>query len=78
MVRRFRLCIECARIHQPGAVLGTGSHEEPTGGYSDWEGLSAVDLNDDMLGRSLDNLYEAGVTEVFAGVARNAPAIPRS
>lgn len=32
-------------------------------------GLSAADFNDDTLGRSLDDLYAAGVTEVFAGVA---------
>lgn len=36
------------------------------------EGLSAVDLNDDTLGRGLDDLYEAGVTEVFAEVASRA------
>jgi len=33
------------------------------------EGLSAADLNGGMLGRGLDDLYEAGVTEVFVGVA---------
>ena len=33
------------------------------------EGLSATDLNDDILGRGPEDLYEAGVTEVFAGVA---------
>lgn len=36
------------------------------------EGLSAADLNDDTLGRGLDDLYESGVTEVFAGVASRA------
>jgi transposase len=36
------------------------------------EGLQAEDLNDDSLGRALDRLYEAGVTEVFAGVASHA------
>ncbi len=34
--------------------------------------LTAEDFNDDTLGRSLDQLFEAGVTEVFAGVARHA------
>lgn len=36
------------------------------------EGLTAVDFNDDVLGRGLDALYSAGVTEVFAGVAAHA------
>jgi transposase len=36
------------------------------------EGLKAEDLNDDSLGRALDRLYEAGVTEVFARVACHA------
>jgi transposase len=36
------------------------------------EGLQAEDLNDDSLGRALDRLYEAGVTEVFAWVASHA------
>jgi len=31
--------------------------------------MTAADFNDDTLGRSLDDLYEAGVTEVFARVA---------
>jgi transposase len=31
--------------------------------------LTAADFNDDTLGRALDDLYEAGVTEVFARVA---------
>lgn len=35
-------------------------------------GLSAEDFNDDSLGRSLDRLYAAGVTEVFAKVASRA------
>ena len=39
------------------------------------EGLSAADLNDDTLGRGLDDLYEAGVTEVFAKVASRALAV---
>lgn len=34
--------------------------------------LRAEDLNDDTLGRSLDQLYEAGVTEVFAKVSQQA------
>lgn len=36
------------------------------------EGLQAEDLNDDTLGRALDKLYEAGVTEVFGQVASHA------
>ena len=36
------------------------------------EGLTAEDFNDDSLGRALDSLYEAGVTEVFAQVASQA------
>lgn len=35
-------------------------------------GLSAEDFNDDSLGRSLDDLYAAGVTELFAKVASQA------
>lgn len=35
-------------------------------------GLEAADFNDDSLGRSLDQLFEAGVTEVFAQVAAQA------
>lgn len=35
-------------------------------------GLRAEDFNDDTLGRSLDDLYEAGVTEVFAKIASKA------
>ena len=38
-------------------------------------GLTADDFNDDTLGRSLDQLYEAGVTEVFAKVAAHALAV---
>ena len=34
--------------------------------------LEAEDFNDDTLGRSLDQLFEAGVTEVFAQVAQQA------
>lgn len=37
-------------------------------------GLKAEDFNDDSLGRSLDQLFEAGVTEVFAHVAQQALA----
>lgn len=37
-------------------------------------GLVAEDFNDDTLGRSLDQLFERGVTEVFAQVARQALA----
>jgi transposase len=33
------------------------------------DGLTAEDFNDDSLGRALDALFEAGVTEVFAYVA---------
>lgn len=36
------------------------------------EGLTAADFNDDSLGRALDRLYEAGVTEVFAHTASHA------
>lgn len=35
-------------------------------------GLEAEDFNDDSLGRCLDDLYAAGVTEVFASVASKA------
>ncbi len=34
--------------------------------------LAAEDFNDDTLGRSLDQLFESGVTEVFAQVAQRA------
>ncbi len=37
-------------------------------------GLGAEEFNDDRLGRSLDQLFEAGVTEVSAQVARQALA----
>jgi len=36
------------------------------------EGLTAEDFNDDSLGRALDMLYQAGVTEVFACVSSHA------
>jgi transposase len=36
------------------------------------DGLTADDFNDDTLGRSLDDLYARGVTEVFAHVATKA------
>lgn len=36
------------------------------------EGLEAEDFNDFSLGRALDRLYQAGVTEVFAMVASHA------
>ena len=36
------------------------------------EGLKAEDFNDDTLGRSLDELFQAGITEIFAKVAGNA------
>jgi transposase len=36
------------------------------------EGLTAEDFNDDSLGRALDMLYQAGITEVFACVASHA------
>jgi transposase len=35
-------------------------------------GLVAEDFNDDTLGRSLDDLYASGVTEVFASIASKA------
>jgi transposase len=35
-------------------------------------GLAAEDFNDDTLGRSLDQLFASGVTEVFAQVAQRA------
>lgn len=34
--------------------------------------LTAEDFNDDTLGRSLDHLFESGVTEIFAEVAAHA------
>jgi len=36
------------------------------------ESLQADQLDDNCLGRSLDKLFEAGVTEVFAGIATHA------
>ena len=36
------------------------------------EGIVAEDLNDDSLGRALDDLYRQGVTEVFAVVSASA------
>jgi len=39
--------------------------------------LSPDDFNDDTLGRSLDDLYKAGVTEIFAEVASNALRVHR-
>jgi transposase len=36
------------------------------------EGLVATDFNDDSLGRALDELFQAGVTELFARVAAEA------
>jgi transposase len=35
-------------------------------------GLNADDFNDDTLGRSLDDVYATGVTELFAKIASNA------
>jgi len=40
-------------------------------------GLQPADLNDDSLGRALDALYDAGVTEVFAHVASHAVQVYR-
>lgn len=39
------------------------------------ERLKAEDFNDDTLGRALDELFQAGVTEVFARVAAQAVAV---
>ena len=36
------------------------------------EGLTAEDFNDDSMGRALDMLYQAGITEVFACVSSHA------
>jgi transposase len=36
------------------------------------EGYEASDFNDDALGRGLDELHQAGVTELFAAIASNA------
>jgi transposase len=38
------------------------------------EELVARDFNDDTLGRSLDELFQAGITELFAQVAQDAVA----
>lgn len=38
------------------------------------EALVASDFNDDTLGRALDELFQAGITELFAQVAQNAVA----
>lgn len=38
------------------------------------EDLEASDFNDDSLGRALDDLYQAGITELFAQIAQNAVA----
>jgi hypothetical protein len=40
--------------------------------------LTAEDFNDDTLGRALDDLYEHGVTEVFAGVSARAMRFKRT
>jgi hypothetical protein len=39
------------------------------------EGLVADDFNDDTLGRALDEVQQAGVTELFALVASKAVAV---
>jgi transposase len=39
------------------------------------EGLVAEDFNDDTLGRALDELQQAGVTELFAQVAQSAVTV---
>ena len=39
------------------------------------EGLTAGDLNDDSLGRGLDMLYKAGITQVFFCVASHALSV---
>jgi hypothetical protein len=39
------------------------------------EGLTAEDLNDDSLGRSLDMLYDADITQVFFCVASHALSV---
>jgi len=36
------------------------------------EGISAPDLNDDVMGRALDSIYEAGVTDVYRIIAKEA------
>jgi transposase len=39
------------------------------------EGLKAEDFNDDTLGRALDELFQAGITEMFARIAGKAVVI---
>ena len=39
------------------------------------EGLEAEDFNDDSLGRALDELQQAGITELFASIVAQAVAI---
>ena len=39
------------------------------------QSVTAEDFNDDTLGRCLDNLYAAGVTEIFYQVAAHALAV---
>ncbi len=39
------------------------------------EGLTGADFNDDTLGRALDEVQQAGVTELFARVASKAVAV---
>jgi transposase len=39
------------------------------------EGLKAEDFNDDTLGRGLDELFQAGITELFARVAAEAVTV---
>jgi transposase len=46
-------------------------HNKPVGLLIE-PGLTAEDFNDDTLGRSLDQLYQEGVTEVFARIANHA------
>jgi hypothetical protein len=36
------------------------------------EGIEAEDLNADSLGKALDYVYEAGITELFASVSAHA------
>lgn len=36
------------------------------------EGIEADDLNSDSLGKALDYVYEAGITEIFAAVSAHA------
>ena len=39
------------------------------------EGLTAEDFNDDTLGRALDELQQAGVTNFFAAIAQEAAKV---